>query len=95
MRTEQKDSLPSRCDHRKPKDGQERSRGFLTGEAEKKESKGRRRQAAASLGILWEWGLQAYWEQEDLCFVRILVVRAPLWTDAAEGREPRGCCIHR
>lgn len=74
MRTEQKDSLPSRWDHRKPKDGQEKSRGCLTGEAEKKESRGRRMQAAASLGILWEWGFQAYWEREDLCFVRVLVV---------------------
>lgn len=47
---------------------------FLTGEAEKKESRARRRRTAASLEILWKRGFQAHWEQEDLCFVRIIVV---------------------
>lgn len=80
------------CDHRKPKDGQERSRGFLTGEAEMKERRDRERRPAASLRILWKWEFPVHWEQEDLCFGGSWWW--PLWTDATDGHEPRGCCIH-
>lgn len=64
MKAEQ-DSVPSRGDHRKPKDGQERNRGFLTGEAETKKRRDRRRRPAASLRILWKLEFPAHWEQED------------------------------